>query len=175
MKIRTLIACALALQSVGPAAAFAQGPPPGTLLVGAVVRSIRESPHVTIFDDVDAHVEGGSVVLTGKVTAAAKRSEIEKRVAGVNGVRELRNEILVLPTVPEDDDLRRRVAKAIYGNPSFWSYAAMSSPPIHIIVERGHVTLKGTVGTQVERSMARSLATGLGERSISNELTTEGR
>jgi osmotically-inducible protein OsmY len=81
----------------------------------------------------------------------------------------------VLPVVPEDDDLRRRVAKAIYGNPSFWTYAAMASPPIHIIVERGHVTLKGTVGTQVERSMARSLATGLGERSISNELTTEER
>jgi osmotically-inducible protein OsmY len=64
------------------------------------------------------------------------------------------------------------VAKAIYGNPSFWSYAAMSSPPIHIIVERGHVTLKGTVGTQVERTMARSLASGLGERSLVNELTT---
>jgi osmotically-inducible protein OsmY len=175
MKTRTLIACALALQSVVPAAAFAQVTPAASMLGGAVVRSIRESPHVTIFDDVDARVEGDSVVLTGKVTAAATRSEIEKRVAGLDGVRELRNEILVLPTVPEDDDLRRRVAKAIYGNPSFWSYAAMSSPPIHIIVERGHVTLKGTVGTQVERSMARSLATGLGERSISNELRTEGR
>ena len=51
----------------------------------------------------------------------------------------------MLPPVPEDDDLRHRVAKAIYGNPSFWSYAAMSNPPIHIIVERGQVTLKGTV------------------------------
>jgi osmotically-inducible protein OsmY len=173
MKIRTLIACALALQSVVPAAAFAQDAPASTMLGGAVVRSIRESPHVTIFDDVDARVDGSSVVLTGKVTAAAKRSEIEKRVGSLNGVRELRNEIQVLPPVPEDDDLRRRVAKAIYGNPSFWAYAAMASPPIHIIVERGHVTLKGTVGTQVERSMARSLATGLGERTLNNELLTE--
>ena len=174
MKTRTLIACALALQSVATAA-FAQAPPAASMLGGTVVRSIRECPHVTIFDDVDAHVEGDSVVLTGKVTAAGKRSEIEKRVSGLDGVRQLRNEILVLPPVPEDDELRHRVAKAIYGNPSFWSYAAMSSPPIHIIVERGHVTLKGTVGTQVERSMARSLATGLGERSLNDELTTERR
>ncbi len=174
MKTRTLIACALALQSVA-AVAFAQAVPAASMLGGAVVRSIRECPQVTIFDDVDARVEGDSVVLTGKVTAAAKRSEIERRVARLDGVRELRNEILVLPPLPEDDSLRHRVARAIYGNPSFWSYAAMSSPPIHIIVERGHVTLKGTVGTQVERSMARSLATGLGERSISNELRTDGR
>ena len=104
------------------------------------------------------------------MTAAAKRSEIEKRVAGLDGVRELRNEILVLPPVPEDDDLRHRVAKAIYGNPSFWSYAAMSSPPIHIIVERGHVTLKGTVGTAGGAVDGASLATGLGERSLNNEL-----
>ena len=174
MKTRTLIACALALQSVA-AAASAQTAPAASMLGGAVARSIRECPQVTIFDDVDARVEGDSVVLTGKVTAAAKRAEIEKRVARLDGVCELRNEILVLPPLPEDDSLRHRVAKAIYGNPSFWSYAAMSSPPIHIIVERGHVTLKGTVGTQVERSMARSLATGLGERSISNELRTDGR
>ena len=174
MKTQNLIACALALQSV-TATAFAQVAPAASMLGRAVVRSIRECPHVTIFDDVDARVEGSAVVLTGKVTAAAKRSEIEKRVARLEGVRELRNEILVLPPVPEDDDLRRRVARAIYGNPSFWSYAAMSSPPIHIIVERGHVTLRGTVGTQVERSMARSLATGLGERSLSNELRTEVR
>jgi osmotically-inducible protein OsmY len=170
MKTRTLIACALAFQSVVSVASAQMPSPP---LGAAVVRSIRENPQVTIFDDVDARVDGDSVVLTGKVTAAAKRSEIEKRVSRVDGVRGLRNEITVLPTAPEDEDLRRRVAKAIYGNPSFWSYAAMSNPPIHIIVEGGHVTLKGTVASQVERNMARSLATGLGERSLSNELKAE--
>ena len=36
-----------------------------------------------------------------------------------------------------DDELRYRVARAIYGNPSFWNYAAMANPPIHIIVENG--------------------------------------
>ena len=118
------------------------------MLGGAVVRSIRESPHVTIFDDVDARVEGDAVVLTGKVTAAAKKSEIEKRVAGIDGVREMRNEIRCCRRCRQTTTCATGWPSAIYGNPSFWSYAAMSSPPIHIIVERGHVTLKGTVANR---------------------------
>ena len=137
-----------------------------------VGRAVRESPHVTIFDDVDVRVDGPAVVLAGKVTTPAKKQEIERQVVRVDGVREVKNEILVLPPVPGDDDLRHRVARAIYGNPAFWSYAALPNPPIHIIVERGHVTLRGTVASQVERTMARSLASGLGEQSVVNELQT---
>jgi hyperosmotically inducible protein len=83
------------------------------------------------------------------------------------------NRIEVLPVSTFDDDLRRRIARAIYGNPSFWNYAAMANPPIHIIVERGRVTLTGIVNSNVERMLARSLATGWGELSVSNELRTD--
>ena len=79
----------------------------------------------------------------------------------------------MLPVSPFDDQLRYRVARAIYGNPSFWNYAAMANPPIHIIVERGHVTLAGVVNSNVERMLARSLATGLGELSVTNALKTD--
>ena len=163
-------ACLFVLLSCAPLAG-AQAVPDA--VAGRLGRAVRECPQVTIFDDVDARVDGSAVLLTGKVTAPAKKAEIERRVASIDGVREVRNEIDVLPPLPSDDDLRHRVARAIYGNPTFWSYAAMSNPPIHIIVERGHVILRGTVGTNVERSMARSLATGLGEQSVVNELRTE--
>ena len=73
----------------------------------------------------------------------------------------------------EDDTLRYRIARAIYGNPSFWNYAARAHPPIHIIVERGRVRLTGVVNSNVERMLARSLATGLGELSVANELLTD--
>ena len=172
MNTRFILGCAFAL--CGAAASLASGQvAPAAVALGDIAQTIRESPQVTIFDDVDVRLDGASVVLSGRVTAEAKRAEIARRVSRLDGVRALRNEILVLPAGPEDDNLRRRVAKAIYGNPSFWSYAAMARPPIHIIVERGHVTLKGSVGTAVERSMAGSLATGLGERSLINELRTE--
>jgi osmotically-inducible protein OsmY len=49
----------------------------------------------------------------------------------------------------------------------------MAHPPIHIIVERGRVRLTGVVNSNVERMLARSLATGWGELSVSNELRTD--
>src|SRR5688572_24330711 len=172
MSSRSAAACLVVLLSiVQPAAAQIAD----DAFAGRLGRAVRECPQVTIFDDVDARLDGNAVLLTGKVTAPAKKQEIERRVARVDGVREVRNEIAVLPPLSSDDDLRHRVARAIYGNPSFWLYAAMSYPPIHIIVERGHVTLRGTVSSNVERTMARTLASGLGERSLSNELRAEGR
>ena len=85
----------------------------------------------------------------------------------------MRNDIDVLPVSSSDEHLRRRIARAIYGNPSFWNYAAMAQPPIHIIVEHGRVTLTGVVNNNVERMLARSLATGYGELSVENALRTD--
>ena len=138
-----------------------------------VQRQVLQYPHFTIFDNVEAQVDRGIVTLIGKVTMPYKKSDIEKRVAKVDGVRELRNEIDVLPVSSFDDELRYKVSKAIYSNPSFWNYAAMANPPIHIIVEGGHVTLAGVVNSNVERALARSLATGLGELSVTNALKTD--
>lgn len=142
-------------------------------LVDEISRSLTRYTHLTIFDDVNAVVENGAVVLTGKVTMPYKKNDLEKRIARIDGVRSLRNEIGVLPVSPFDEQLRQRVARAIYSNPSFWNYAAMANPPIHIIVEGGHVTLAGVVNSNVERMLARSLATGLGEFSVTNALKTD--
>ena len=142
-------------------------------LAGEMSASVRTYPQFTIFDDVNGHVDGGVVVLTGKVTMPYKKYDIERRVARLDGVREMRSEISVLPVSIFDDELRRRVSRAIYGNPSFWNYAAMANPPIHVIVENGRVTLTGVVNSNVERTLARSLATGFGEFAVHNELRTD--
>ena len=153
-------------------AAFAQDRR-DTRLADEVGRTVRQYSRFTIFDDVNGQVEGGVVTLQGKVTMPHKKTEIERRVARIDGVRELKSRIEVLPVSQFDEDLRRRVARAIYGSPSFWNYAAMANPPIHIVVENGRVTLTGVVSNEVERMLARSLATGLGELVVSNELRTE--
>jgi osmotically-inducible protein OsmY len=137
-----------------------------------VSRAIRLYPQFTIFDAVSGRVDAGVVTLDGKVTMPYKKTELERLVARIDGVRELKSTIQTLPVSPYDDQLRSRIARAIYGNPSFWNYAAMARPPIHIIVERGHVTLTGVVNSEVDRSLARSLATGNGEFSVANELRT---
>ena len=127
----------------------------------------------TIFDDVTTSIENGVVTLGGRVTAPFKKDDIGARVARVPGVQTVRNEIGVLPVSPFDDDLRYRIARAIYGNSSFWQYAAMADPPIHIVVEHGRVTLTGVVNSNVERMLARSLATTFGAFSVRNELKTD--
>jgi len=142
-------------------------------LADDIGRALNGYVKLTIFDDITAQVENGAVVLSGKVTMPFKRNDLEKRIGNIDGVRSLRNDIGVLPVSTFDDQLRYRVARAIYGNPSFWTYASMANPPIHIIVERGHITLSGVVNSNVERMLARSLATGLGEFSVTNALKTD--
>ena len=127
----------------------------------------------SIFDTVHMQLDNGIVTLTGKVTMPYKRNDIEKRVATVDGVRQVVNQITVLPVSPYDDQLRFRIARAIYGNSTFWTYGSMANPPIHIVVENGHVTLDGVVNSNVERMMARSLATGFGAFSVTNDLKTD--
>ncbi len=146
---------------------------PDARLFDEVSRQVLQYPRFTIFDDVNAQVEHGVVTLTGKVTMPNKKDEIGRRVASIDGVRALRNNIDVLPVSGFDDNLRYRIARAIYGDPSFWHYAAMANPPIHVIVENGRVTLTGVVNSQVERVLARSLATGFGELSVTNLLRTD--
>jgi len=138
-----------------------------------ITRSLRSYARLTIFDDISVQVQDGLVTLTGKVTMAFKKEEIAGRVRALDGVHELRNLIGVLPASAEDDALRTRVARAIYGSPAFHRYAAMPHPPIHILVEYGRVTLTGVVSTEVDRALARSLAAGQGERSLTCALRTD--
>jgi osmotically-inducible protein OsmY len=49
----------------------------------------------------------------------------------------------------------------------------MPNPPIHIVVERGRVTLTGVVNSEVDRMLARSLAQFSGALSVTNELKTD--
>jgi hyperosmotically inducible protein len=138
-----------------------------------VSNQVLQYVNFTVFDDISASVENGIVTLEGHVTMPYKKEDIARRVARVNGVNVVQNKIQVLPVSIFDDELRYRVARAIYGNSAFWHYANMAQPPIHIVVKNGHVTLAGVVQSNVERALARSLATGLGAFDVTNALKTD--
>lgn len=138
-----------------------------------VVAQVNGYVQFTVFDDIQASISQGVVTLYGRVMMPYKRNDIEKRVAKIPGVRQVVNKIATLPVSQYDDELRRQIARAIYGNPSFWHYATMASPPIHIVVENGHVTLTGVVGNEVDKMLARSLATGFNALSVKSELRTD--
>jgi hyperosmotically inducible periplasmic protein len=138
-----------------------------------VAQAVDRYTQFTIFDDINVSVKDGSITLTGKVTMPYKRDEIEKRVGKVDGVRAVVNRIAVLPVSTFDDELRYRIARSIYSDSNFWNYAIMSNPPIHIVVENGHVTLTGVVQSNVDRMLARSLATQFGALSVTSDLKTD--
>lgn len=138
-----------------------------------VQREVLRYPHFTIFDSVHAQIDDNVVTLTGKVTMPFKRTEIERRVRRIPGV-EIANRIEVLPVSQFDDQLRSGIARAIYGHPAFANYGLQVNPPIHVVVERGRVTLEGVVRSEVDRLLARSLAAGFNAFEVKNELKTDG-
>jgi hypothetical protein len=147
---------------------------PGNLpLFRQVQKQVLQYVHFTIFDDVNAQVDKGVVTLTGRVTMPYKRSDIEKRVARVAGVARVDNRIEVLPASQFDDNLRVGIARAIYTNPAFQIYGSMVNPPIHVVVEHGHVTLDGVVQSEVDKMLARSIASSFPAFSVKNDLKTE--
>ncbi|HEX7780521.1 MAG TPA: BON domain-containing protein [Vicinamibacterales bacterium] len=135
------------------------------------MRAIHSYTQFTIFDDVSVAVSDRAVTLTGRVTMPFKRDDIGARVAKIDGVREVSNDIQVLPVSISDSRLRSKVAQAIYGNSTFWQYASMVNPPIHIVVEHSRVTLTGCVNNEVERRLAYALASQVdGALSVTNDL-----
>jgi hyperosmotically inducible protein len=138
-----------------------------------VSKQVLTYPQFSIFDAVHMQIDEGVVTLTGKVTMPFKTDDIGKRVAKIDGVERVVNKITVLPVSHFDDELRFRIARAIYGNSTFWNYGSMANPPIHIIVENGHVTLDGVVNSNTDRMLARSIASSFGAFSVTNDLKTD--
>jgi hyperosmotically inducible protein len=139
-----------------------------------ISKAVTRYTHFTVFDNVDASVKNGVVTLTGQVTMPFKKDDIEKRVAKVDGVKQINDRITVLPVSQFDDQLRYKIARAIYSNPNFWNYAIGPNPPVHIVVDHGHVSLEGVVMSDVDRAIARSIATSqFGVMSVKNNLKTE--
>ncbi len=64
------------------------------------------------------------------------------------------NNIEVLPVSPMDDQLRRALYRAIYGDAALSRYSIQAVPSIHIIVKNGNVTLEGVVDNETDKNVA---------------------
>jgi osmotically-inducible protein OsmY len=123
-------------------------------LANRIAKEIRRYTSYTIFDDVTISVDRGVATLSGRVTMPYKAKDLARLTSRVKGVLEVNNELGVLPVSIYDDRLRRSIARQIYRDPVFSRYAIHVNPPIHIIVERGNVTLTGAVNSTLERTKA---------------------
>jgi hyperosmotically inducible periplasmic protein len=155
----------------------------GLLSQRAVERIVKEVHHelvllpdYNVFDNLAFKVApDGAVTVLGQVVRPTTKSEAENVVRHIEGVERVDNQIHVLPLSPDDDRIRIATYRAIYSNPALSQYALRAVPPIHIIVENGHVTLEGTVAGQMDKQIAEVQAKQVpGVFSVSDNLQVEG-
>jgi hyperosmotically inducible periplasmic protein len=143
--------------------------------VERIQREVRHEllmlPYLTVFDNLAYEVHGYDVILHGQVTRPVLKSDAANAVKRVEGVEKVDNQIEVLPASPMDDQLRRRLYRAIYGYPPLQKYSLGVQQPIRIIVKNGHVTLEGVVDSEADKNAAGIRAnTVSGSFSVTNNL-----
>jgi hyperosmotically inducible protein len=135
-------------------------------------------PYSSIWDWIEADVRpDATVLLQGDVTRPSIRQDAETRVAKIEGVRGVTNEIHVLPLSTADNQIRLGVYRSLFNrNSSLNLYALGANPSIHIIVDNGNVTLKGVVVNAMDKQLAGMAANMVfGVFKVENDLQLETR
>lgn len=154
---------------------------PGQANESRIAKEVRHQlvmlPYYTIFDDLAFRVDGGTVTLLGAVTNPVLKSSAENVTKSVEGVTQVVNNIEVLPLSPMDNQIRRAMARTIYGDPSIGDrYGNQALPPIHIIVKNGNVTLEGVVANQFDKNLINVRANAVPNVfHVTNNLIVEGK
>jgi len=133
-------------------------------------------PYYSVFDWLEAKVSpNGDVTLIGDVVKPTTKSDAEARLKKLESVNHIDNEIEVLPLSPNDDQLRIALYRAIFKFDSpLFRYGTAALPSIHIIVNNGHVRLKGIVASSEDAQLAYMAASGVsGVFEVKNELQLE--
>lgn len=159
-----------------------------------VYKQIVTLPQYGVFDNIHFALKGNStVILRGEASRPTLKSGCENVVKRVEGVKEVVNEIEVLPVSQNDDRIRALTYARIYGNQWLRRYTnnrgggryispmrAMvgitNDPPIgwhaiHIIVKNGNIRLVGVVDTSGDLAIAEMQARSVpGAFTVDNDL-----
>jgi hyperosmotically inducible periplasmic protein len=156
---------------------YVNGPANETRLVKEVRHQLVTMPYYSIFDDIGFTVNGGTVTLVGQVTQPVVKDDAGSAVKHVEGVTNVVNNIEVLPLSPNDDNIRRGVYRAIYGDSNLATrYGFQALPSIHIIVKNGNVRLEGVVANEMDKNIAGIKANQVhGAVKVENDLRVEGK
>jgi osmotically-inducible protein OsmY len=123
-----------------------------------------------MFNNLAVDVRDGMVTVSGNVRDYADRNSALAIVETTPGVKGLFDEIEVAPPSGFDDELRLRMASAIYGHSALTRYALDPQKPIRIVVDRGRVALHGVVENQLDKQIALAQA-----RSVPGAFAVEDR
>ena len=155
-------------------------------ILADIRRRIFQLRDFSAFDAINPKVVGdGKVVLLGFSFKPRLKSEVERVVMSIPGVKKVENQIEVLPASGRDNDIRVGVFGAVYGHPALRTYLPGGSSagykvgvdskslprgphPILILVKNGNVALIGQVSSSTHRKTAEDQA-----RSVSDVVSLE--
>jgi hyperosmotically inducible protein len=178
-SIKNKLAALVAILAIATSAAFAapahaaDQPLSREQIIKKVRKELVTLPWYGVFDNLAYKVEGDTVTLYGQVVRPTTRSDAARRVARIPGIARVVNQIEVLPLSPFDDELRARTYQSVFNTGGLYRYAMSANPSIHIIVNRGHVTLEGVVANKMDKQLAYMAARSVGSFSVTNNLRAE--
>lgn len=172
-------------------------------IVSEVQKKLAGLSTFSVFDWLTFGVHGKTLVLNGYASRPILKSDAENAVKKIPGITKIENQIIVLPLSNMDDRIRAQVYNRIYTQAALRKYNAnqgsiaqamgpggrsfawmaggiTQNPPIgyhaiHIIVNRGHVTLYGVVLNTMDSNIAYIQANGTpGVFSVDNDLVVQG-
>ncbi len=167
-------------------------------IVQEVRKKLLSLTDYDVFDSLSFGIRGRTIILNGFASRPTLKDDAQRAVKSISGVETVENQIKVLPFSPNDDSIRVGVYRRIYGQPALRKYTSAppgfgvfpsiaraaggitADPPlgyhaIHIIVDNGHVTLKGVVDSEADATIAYVQANSTpGAFSVDNELIVAG-
>ena len=173
LAVAVVLTFATAAAVTSPVTARAQG-----LDEQQVMKKVRKElvtlPYYGVFDNLAYKIEGGTVTLYGQVVQPSTRADAERRVAKIKGVERVENQIEVLPLSSVDNSIRVRTYRTLARTAGLYRYLLGANPSLHIVVNRGHLTLEGVVSNEGDRRLAYITANGIpGVFSVTNNLRTD--
>jgi len=106
------------------------------------------------FNSISLSVQNGVVTLGGHARTDVDKDSALSLVSTYPGVKDVVDNIEVDPVSIMDDQIRIRVARAVYSYPSLQKYAIDPGKPIRISVQNGNVELYGVVLNKADKDAA---------------------
>jgi hyperosmotically inducible periplasmic protein len=126
------------------------------------------------FNYITVDVKDGVATLSGYTVWDVPKDSALSIVARMPGVKDVVNDVTVLPVSQFDDSIRQRTARAIYRDSQLGRYGTDPVDPIRIVVDKGHVTLYGTVQSAMDKTIAGIRANSVpGAFSVENKLVVD--
>ena len=117
-------------------------------------------------------VKDGVVTISGDALWDPPKDSALAIVARTPGVKDVVNDVKVLPVSGFDDSIRVRTARAIYQDSVLGKYATDPAHPIRIVVNNGHIY--GTVENTMDKTIAGMRASSVpGAFSVENKLVVD--